>query len=227
MENPLKRTYTTSLTDDELILFDALFSGGRQFDCLKQGEDFEEIHNFPYSHHLNDLELQETITRFLSQGLMMTWNERFPALGSIRFIGLTEKGGVLWEKERTPDWNLYCEDSSGDENGYWELSVSSPSLETAELFLKTARECGLYTCRIPDELRYNTREGTELIDWKTFPAIHEITVRLAERDEDNCLVPPYEASLPHIDGWNYYEQHRQWWRTINEPLTLAKAGSQG
>ena len=56
----LFRTGETELTDDELVLFDALFDNFCTENSLKQ-EKFSSRFNFAYEHSLSDKQLKVTI----------------------------------------------------------------------------------------------------------------------------------------------------------------------
>src|SRR5437867_407372 len=63
-----KRTRSTGLTDDELILFDVMFDGGRCFESLRHS-GFTERCNYP-SHGFDDEQLRTTLRRFVDSGLL-------------------------------------------------------------------------------------------------------------------------------------------------------------
>ena len=146
----MNRTNETDLSDDELIIFDVLFDGNVPINSLKSGEDFSLGFNCD-SHRLNSIELKQFIEKSVSNGNLQYSLGLIPhnSTGNIiTYVGLTEKGGSLWEKERKPIWENYIFDSSSDENGYWELSIFSPTLEIAkQIFEYCSRKQSLSSCQ--------------------------------------------------------------------------------
>ena len=210
MKEMLKRNNNTSLSDDELIIFDVLFDTFAPINFLKCGDDFELMFNHP-SHSLDVNRLKDTIERFVKNNLMRFKLNVFPKDDQIvTFIGLTEKGGDLWEKERLPIWDKFISDSSYDYKGFWELSVSSPSLETAKKFIKIAQECKLYELMNPNDIEVDELRGSDLRDlipWKTFDKIYEIKSRLSDNDSTE--------NGPETD-WKLYRLKSLWWRDADE-----------
>ncbi len=210
MKEKIKRTNKTELSDDELIIFDVLFDCNAPVNALKKGEEFSWHFNYP-SHDLDEGELKDTIERFVSNGLMRLKLTVFPKNNQIvSFVGLTEKGGKLWEKERLPIWEKYVFDSSSDCKGFWELSIFSLTLEAARDFLVIAQECKLYELMDPNDLKISELKGKDaedLIPWKIFDKLYEIKSRLSERIGTE--------NSPETD-WEHYQLKSMWWRDVEE-----------
>jgi len=68
MEKKVSRTFATSLTDDEIILLDVMFSGGAPFRLLRR-ENLNSQWN-RRSHNLTDEQLRDTLQRFVKSGVM-------------------------------------------------------------------------------------------------------------------------------------------------------------
>ena len=206
----LKRKNKTSLTDDELIIFDVLFDTFVPINFLKCGEEFSLIFNYP-SHSLDVNKLKDTIDRFVRNGLMRFKLNVMPKDDKIvTFIGLTENGGDLWEKERLPIWDKFVSDSSYNFKGFWELSVSSPSLETAKAFINIAQECNLYELKDPNDIEVDEIKGIylkEFMPWKSFNKVYKLKALLLDNDESE--------NSPETD-WELYSKKSIWWRDADE-----------
>ena len=206
--SPPRRTFRTSLTDDELLLFDALFDVWDTPESLLP-ENYRAWHNLPSGHGLDAAALTGTIQALIERDLMRSRTEQGPR-GEMTWLGLSDRGGGLWEFEREPPWSLYCTDGcwpseAGD--GAWMLSVRSPALQTARAFLTVAERCKLYDVD-PDLVTIGLSPGQELIPWREFAAVYEVRVPIAE---------PTSGSV----DWIEYEKHRIWWRNIAELSGLA------
>ncbi len=216
MNNKIIRTNQTELSDDELIIFDLLFDSYQSVNSLKKGDNVTIGLNYPISHQIETTELISVVETFVDMGLMKFKLGFIPEQNQIYpRVGLTEKGGNLWEKERLPDWEKYVADSSSDENGFWELSISSPSLKTAKHFMLVVQECKLYELSDPRKfeiLENQVKETEPLIPWKTFGTVYEIKSRLSERMGS--------GNRPLTD-WKLYQKKARCWRTVKE-LQISK-----
>jgi len=187
------------------MLFDALYSVWNTPDSLRR-QHFREFHNLPYEHGLDDTALGQTLTRLHAAGLVRRRQGRVPATGRVLiWVSLTAKGGVLWTRERRPDWARYCTDASWPIHGAdsWVLSVQSPTLGTARAFLATAADCGLYDAD-PRDAVVRRRERRRLIPWRVFTPVYELRIPLRA----SFRGVPYNA--------NEYDRRRVWWRDIAE-----------
>lgn len=203
-----KRTRRTALTDDELMIFDAVFDAWDTPESLLP-ENYRLWHNLPFSHSLDAAALTDTIQSLLERGLLRSRTEQGPR-GKITWLGLSERGGEMWEQERDVPWSRYCSDSSApseSDDDVWILSVRSPDLQTARAFLAVAERCKLYDFD-RDAITVGLSPTHELIPWRGFAAVHELRVPIARRDSG------------HVD-WVEYEKHRVWWRSIAELGGLA------
>ena len=212
MSGAVHRTGRTRLTDDELMLCDALFDVWVDPSSLRR-QHFREFTNLPYEHGLDDTALGQTLSRLRAAGLVRRRRTRAAATGRVLiWLGLTAKGGALWTRERRPVWARYCTDASWPTRGTdrWVLSVQSPALGTARAFLATATDCGLYDAD-PRDATVRRRERRPLIPWRVFATVYELRV-------------PLRTSL---GGADYdpvkYNRRRVWWRSIAELARWAVA----
>lgn len=200
MTNLPKRTATTGLSDDVLLLLDFLFDKWSSIQSL-QRDVFPFHHNCSYSHSLDDDELQECIKRLMREGILQA-----RVAGGSRSCDvwtLTELGGHLWEKERLPDWTRFLGDSLWqDDERNWTLEVRAPSLTLAQDFVRTATRCNLWGDQLRTPWRQDLIDDHAWIAWRTFPRVHVLTVQ----------VQPHCGSA----DWRLYNEERTWWRTMAE-----------
>ncbi|MEM9942277.1 MAG: hypothetical protein AAF939_11985 [Planctomycetota bacterium] len=103
-----KRTGDSSLSDDELLLFDMLFDSNASVAQLSSS--VYPIHmNCKHNHSLDDGELSNTIDSLLSRQLIRSVGNS--AKSQCTIYSLTESGGLLWERERQPNWSQYVNTS--------------------------------------------------------------------------------------------------------------------
>jgi len=214
MQMDIRRSNETDLSDDQLIIFDVLFDSYCTVNSLKKGGGFSSRFNCA-SHAIDINELKDTLERLVTDGFM-----RFKLDVSgrnkqiVTYVGLTEKGGNLWEKERLPIWGKYVIDSSYHYKGFWELSIVSPTLEVAKDFIEIAQECKMYELMDPNDLTIAEIQGDEtesLIPWKQFDKWYEITSHLSDKTESVNF---------HQVNWALYESKLMWWRDVKELQTL-------
>ncbi len=214
MKSKLMRTSETYLSDDELIIFDVLFDSEIPINALKAGEDFSLRFNYP-SHDLNVDELIDTIDKLVSIGLIRLNLSVTPKNKQIiTFVGLTEKGGNLWEQERSPIWGKYVIDSCSDERGYWELSVYSTTLEIAKEFIEVSHECHLHELMDKNKIEIQQIEGKDadyLSPWKVFNKLYRIKAQLSEKDGTEHSIET---------NWGLYKKKMKWWGDVKELQTL-------
>lgn len=192
------RSYATNLSDDELILLDAMFDQRRTMKQLR-AVNFGEAINFPpeYIHQLDDYDLRDTMGSLVARG----WVDIEKGDGRTTY-GLTAAGGALWERERRPDWDRYVRSSSWCERieglDQWLAEVMSPSVEIAAAFYACDRDVKIYKTGL------TILDDYPLLYWKTFPTVYQI-------------LAPYSPLMdwPSVD-WEVYEQNRVWWRDLME-----------
>jgi hypothetical protein len=216
MEKELHRTNETFLTDDELILFDAMFDCNPHLPLLRQ-DIFSDVFNKPYCHNFDDKELEEVIVKFCKTEYFHRYLIH-AGKREIECVGLTEKGGELWEKERHPQWEFFCVEQwdMGYSNHRNELSIYSLSAEVTQDFLAIARECKLYHLREPMTTSITTLNDYDLVPWKKFNQVYCRTV--VWQDEEP------EAWIPI--NWEHYQKKRYWWRMIEELNALPNESKQ-
>lgn len=200
-----KRTHATHLSDDELILFDAVFDGMHSFSALRS-EEFGMALNFPeeHEHHFADDALQRVLENFVATGLFRSEVEEEHLKRT--FYGLTAEGGRLWELERQPDWMRYINgawstptDWDDMENAPWLVDLESISLEIAKAY---------WLSEIPEvemaEVEITRLENSPIVYWKIVPEVYVL----------GATSPPFKSE-PFRD-WEAYEQRRIWWVTLME-----------
>ena len=170
---------------------------------------FESVYslhlNVGYTHSFSDNDLNSTLEKLVDDGLVWHKIQADSMLGR-DFYTLSEKGGSMWECERSPDWNsyvltlqkqlgvfangsqmIYCVDESIGRRCAGAMFASglvSPigSLATRKVFKK------------------------RLIPWKTFDCLYAI--RFATKDS-------IHHSSRCVD-WKTYDSSKCWWRDLIE-----------
>lgn len=167
------RTNKTNLTDDELIIFDALFSWWATKKALRR-EEFQERLNFPYVHKFTDEELTQVFDDLLEKRLIKKRlsQSSIKPKGKVDYFALTKKGGELWALEREPDWENYCiEWTSFDEDGS-HVKVYSGSQQTLEKYVECEQQVLQAELSISVEVQFKIIENHFLIPWKRFPKVY-------------------------------------------------------
>ncbi len=217
MTNPYKRTHKTSLSDDELLLLDALFDKDLVLGQLKM-KNFGVVNNFSRTHHFSDAELKAKLSEWTDAGILRTEMEDFSEVldsGERRNSGpyyiMTEKGGGLWELEREPPWDRYIAVTfrDNDETGECLISIRSPHLATAEQYLLQVCQGVMYQAEV-EKAQTIIHPDERLLEWKVFPAIYEI---LAAAEDPSPVEDPYNERP--ID-FTLYHARRTWWSTLEE-----------
>jgi hypothetical protein len=103
MTRPPYRTGRTNLTDADLIILDAMFSGGALFRNIRRA-DYAEQQNTPYTHNLSDQKLRVRLEQLCQRQVI---EQATHEIGT--WHRLTAEGGALWSAERMPIWDRYCD----------------------------------------------------------------------------------------------------------------------
>lgn len=189
----LKRTGETALSDDELVIFDALFDGDCSFSMLTK-DNVREQGQLPYNHSLNDADLRESLNQLVENGLLRTFVYAYADdMEDSQYFGLTKKGGQLWEQERQPNWERYIYVQQYEEDDMLIWSVESASLAAAQGYMEVAKQAGLGA---PEDLTLVRKPNHQFLPWKNFPLIFELYGEATEE---------LDANLP-----------LKWWRNIPE-----------
>lgn len=207
MPETLRRTHATSLTDDELTLFDVLFDCCAGLRLLRRDAIWG---TFLRRHSLDDEQLDEALRQFVAAGWMTS--RPFPKRFGPNFE-LTPEGGALWESERLPDWNRYATESYDESS----VKITATSPQTCEDFFRVGRETGFFEILgQPQILRASYRDPGR-ISWKDLGRLH---VLIAVYDEMPC------DEQTSSENWRFVEQRlrqseemegrRTWWRSADE-----------
>lgn len=216
-----RRTHQTALTDDELVLLDALFDKHVYFEHL-QADGFHDTFFLGYTHGLSDDHLQRTLDRWVAEAILRT----YPHTEGLRPVSklwgrtkyaLTAAGGRLWELERQPKWDRYCTDSywKDEETGEWWIAVESPSQATARAFLEVPTRCGEESYDL-DRATTVTRGGDSLLSWKTFPKVYEVRAPESAEGIFGGYDPEYDHPNNRARRRECVEDARTWWRDAAE-----------
>lgn len=187
------RTGKTSLTNNELILFDALWDADCAWWMLHQS-DFNDF-MLPESHNLSDDELAQLLNELVLRGLLREYLYVYAENPDKRYFGLTPKGGALWEAERNPIWSKYV--SAYVYEGRY--VVESPSLKTAQNYMRTMQKVD---AAAPQSLIEVHKPNYRLLGWKDFSLVYEISGGIA-------------SDTGSFD-WDGYLDNLDWWRDVHE-----------
>jgi len=201
MKQPPPRTHASSLSDDELVIFDFLWDAGAPVSLL-YGQVLPLHANTSYSHSIPDSELHGHLLALVERGLLeVGTSDMGPAHARCPtdVFDLTGAGFVAWESERLPDWSRYIQDGCLDAR----LTVAAPSLQVGMRFVEVCRCTGLWNIADVEAL-HRVETGVQLLPGKTFDEVHFFDMPTLEED-----------SHRQVD-WAQYQSERIWWRTIGE-----------
>jgi hypothetical protein len=201
---PLFRTYSTDLTDDELLILDVMFECSVTYPMLRTC-NFGPMFN-AQPHTLDDEALKSTLIDLRQRGV--TDIEDNLCRGH-HYISITPKGGELWAAERQPKWERYCTDSyPAYIRGRTIMSVKCTTCSVRDDFIRLRPE-------YPARTKKATINDIGLVHWRNFG---ELYIGLASYtqpskwtvDEFNEWIPKHMAHIELV------EKERSWWRTVRE-----------
>ncbi len=208
MTNPMHRTHRTNLSDDELIICDFLWPSELRIpEKLLSQAVFPDIANIPYSHSISDDKLGEFLDSMVARQILnvetvLITTRRAEAPSLQRVFGLSGKGGLLWESERTPNWATFVNDVAVPAN------VSSLVLSLSESlgrsYIEACLDSGLW--RLAGDIRHSVSSSALLVPWKTFESVHQLEVPLKEIDGTEKT------------DFSVYSARRIWWTDTKELL---------
>ena len=204
MIEPPNRTRTTSLSDDELIIFDAIF------DCFQDATNLTSFAypyqlNLPYTHSLNDKALADFLAAATESGLV--WRKTNIHSGkSFEYYSLSVTGGALWEQERLPNWERYVTTSQRQLGVFPTGSqrIAGPNESICRQFAGALFGAGLITPT--GSIRTRTAYNVRLVPWRDFERV--CMLRFPTKDS-------IHDSRHHTD-WNAYNSLRGGWRSLSE-----------
>jgi len=209
MPETLRRTNATSLTDDELTLFDVLFAHPAGLRMLRRDTIWG---TFLRRHSLDDEQLDEALRQFVAAGWMTS--RPFPKRFGPNFE-LTPEGGDLWESERLPDWNRYATESYD----YWGVSITATSPQTCEDFWRIGCETSFFEVHgAPQVLRASYRDSGRL-PWKGLGRLHVLIAAYDETplDESSASMEAGQEQVQRRSELSgELERRRTWWRSADE-----------
>jgi len=189
------RTGLTSLTDDELVVCDALFSRWTAEGFLLAPNQDEALH-LPYRHGVPPQRMPTFLSELREQGIVAAKESK-----GMRFLALTSLGGSLWEQERQPVWDAYSTDRARLVDGVASLRIRAVRTEVAEIFFRSGTDAGLWSPI--GEAEMSVEKEVAVMPWKQGDLV--------------VLTSPL-ARLSSRTDWRLYESRRSWWRTVFELL---------
>jgi hypothetical protein len=209
MKTP-KRTCSTGLTGDELLLFDFLFDKSLSFQHLRM-ENYSLHMNCQYSHGLSDDELKITLNSLIDRGLLRSRIGKVLRKGARAYedgnlYTITEAGGRLWELERLADWDRFVVSTeralSASLRGV--IRIVCRSELVGRLCLGAMFASGSVSPIGP--IRARTVWDAKLLPWKVFERV--VSVR--------CQIDARTHGQPMTVHWDVYHASRCWWRDVSE-----------
>jgi hypothetical protein len=204
MHNRPHRTGETWLSDDQLVLLDALFKGYKTAVRLLQRSSFNAQWALGYAHELDDTALKSNIRLLCENGVLALKND----CDETR-LQITCKGGELWSCERRPVWERYCTDR-------YKTTLRGRTLMSVRAISPQMRDEFLDLCpQRPARRKTAVFGGYTLIHWRPATRIY---VGVATYEEPCEWTPEEftewaEQERQHLTT---VEQKRSWWRTIRE-----------
>lgn len=226
------RTGASGWTDDELLLFDALFTccgaGARQLSA----KEYRRFTNFHVTHSLSNQELVQRLRDWSALGLLESVVEPDPH--PYRQFWLTSLGGALWESERLPVWErfydtLYHSCNAGysflhnnpprprPRHGEELLVITSPGRRIPGLWVRTATRHRLH--RTIKRWTMRRIADWEPLGWRAFPTAWQLSVRV-KASSGTCS----GATWGGDEDWEGMRRDRQAWRGCEELVELRLDG---
>lgn len=191
------RSGATDLSDDELLIFDALWWIHVPLHFLYSSV-YSLHNNVAYSHSMSDDQTDETVQKLLDRKLIRRHEDSSDA------FTLTELGGSLWETERSPNWRTHISDNGSYNQKRFSLVALDETI--GRLYVAGMFAAGLI---VPtSQIKCRTIHDYWLTPWKRVPTAKLIRVSIRGHE-------PFQYT-----NWNVYEKSRVWWRDINELNTL-------
>jgi len=191
------------LSDDELVLCDAMFSNRTPVGVLMH-DDFRLAFNLGYGHQIDEASFPGVLESMKRRDIIQGGEGAFGP-----YVELTRAGGALWESERLPVWDAYCDTASQkDGRGGTVLIVQGMHVEVIEAFLRVAAEAGLYGA-VVGSVAIEPGAPARSVRWK---GLATVTARATAAGEHHQQV-----------DWVTYESQRTWWRTVPELLRSHRA----
>ncbi|MEO1286525.1 MAG: hypothetical protein AAFV93_02065 [Chloroflexota bacterium] len=196
----IDRRHMTELSDDEVMLLDALWDGDCALWMLQQAH-YQATTDLPYCHRYTDEQLLEALSSLTERGLLRAYLYVYAETDDKRYYGLSQEGGAYWELERKPDWDAYV--YSDERDGLW--SVESASLATAYDYARWAYDAG-WGAPHWQTLTQIEKPMYRFFPWADFPLVYELC--------GEAQAKTYQLN------WDDYHERRTWWLDIPELLDL-------
>lgn len=206
------RTLTTWLSDDDLLLLDAMFDCGVRFGHLRR-DNYQLQWNLPYTHNYDDHQLQGRLDYLCQRQILQ--QQRAEGHTYFRF---TVQGGDLWSQERCPDWQRYCSDRYKETlRNRTMISVVSVSASTRDdyLHLWPTHSSQISYDHPIRRRKFTVRNGT-LISWLPATLLHVGVATFVEVRQWKSGEEALTASKQEREAWQEMERQRTWWREISE-----------
>jgi hypothetical protein len=197
------RTGATWLSDDELVLLDAMFRNGAARWHLSR-ENYLIQFNFGYTYSLGDDALDEALWRLTSRRVL----KPEPSVPLV-YYRMTPHGGDLWSLERCPVWERFVTGRHTETRpGRGWQAVVAGSAKVRDHFLTLWSDC-------PVRTRTATLADIPIAGWRSFPVGHYGAV-VYEEPRD---LPPEQFMAwlhSHRRHEERVERERSWWWDVRD-----------
>lgn len=207
---PLFRTYSTELTEDELLILDVMFECSVTYPMLRTCNFVPQFNAQPHS--LDDETLKAKLNELKRRGITRGEDHKFRGH---HYLSITPKGGELWAAERQPRWDRYCTETYSETRvGRTIMCVTCTMSWVRDDFVRLQPE-------YPARTRSSTIDDVGLIHWRDFGTLY---VGLASYVKPREWTPEeFDEWLPkHLAHIQRVEKERSWWRTVNELQKFAR-----
>lgn len=225
---PFARTGESAVSDDELMILDALFDMWMPLGCLTR-DRYREICGYDYCHSLPDSELLGVVARLVACGLVQVargcddqgrpirTGRDEPIDWNADRLCLTPKGGGVWEAERDPDWERFCADREGGDVPPVRTIVSV-SRESAYGYLAWLNQCEICSW-LWGEVTEASAKDFAIVPWKRMARV-TILVAVGVRSIE---LGPHDDLLHQMARMHKYWHGSKWWGGV-AGLPIFRAG---
>lgn len=158
---PLFRTYSTELTEDELLILDVMFECSVTYPMLRTCNFVPQFNAQPHS--LDDETLKAKLNEPERRGITRGEDHKFRGH---HYLSITPKGGELWAAERQPRWDRYCTETYSETRvGRTIMCVTCTTSWVRDDFVILQPE-------YPARTRSATIDDVGLIHWRDFGTLY-------------------------------------------------------
>ncbi|MGC3969694.1 MAG: hypothetical protein QM775_20890 [Pirellulales bacterium] len=182
------RTHATDLSDDGLMLLDALFDHGGTPIRLLREVNFRPQWNLPFAHSLSDVELLELLRSYVGRGIVTISDD----CDARNYCAITPLGGALWEAERKPVWDRYAfgrekskMNADGEHVAHVVLTSYFRSSAAAAEFVNNCRTLGIDLAGRGRIRHHVAKRLPGVVEWKNFDDWQVVAILIRDCDPND------------------------------------------